>query len=195
MSKINFYKVTSVPSDYVADSIYAVAIDNPTYPGKKLLQIIVTDSTGAPRVLPDPAFIEGLIDKKLLESSNNLVVFYPTYSEANTARSSLKVGSEVFVVDATQDPTVSQGSAKYVVSQDHSLIKIFESESIDLKLTWSSLTGKPTSSVSDIDDAVRTKHEHTNLATLNKISESPDGKLVYNGSPVGGELNWTTKSW
>lgn len=51
---------------------------------------------------------------------------------------------------------------------------------LDLQLTWNNITGRPSSSPADIDDAVAKRHTHSNLTQLNKISEDANGFLTYN---------------
>lgn len=51
-------------------------------------------------------------------------------------------------------------------------------------LDWSKITtGKPTSSVTDIDDAVTKRHAHDNMSTLGLLGES-GGSLTYNGQEI-----------
>lgn len=53
----------------------------------------------------------------------------------------------------------------------------------NVTIEWSNIQNKPNSSVSDIDDAVAKKHEHDNIATLNKFATDHD-KLTYDGKAV-----------
>lgn len=93
----------------------------------------------------------------------------------------------VYVKDATADSTVKRGGAFYLYDTN-AWIKISEAESMDLNLDWASLTGKPTSSVTAIDNAVQKAHSHANSTQLDKIGET-DGKLTYNGQLVGATIN------
>lgn len=97
--------------------------------------------------------------------------------------------SQVMVITATGDPTVTTGGATYIwESVSQTWFKISEYESLDLVLNWSSLVGGPASSVADIDDAVSKKHTHTNKTTLDAIS-TINNKLAYNGTPVRAYLD------
>jgi hypothetical protein len=84
------------------------------------------------------------------------------------------------------DPSASGTAAEW--------IKTSEAESMDVTaIAWSALTGGPTNTVADIDDAVDKRHAHTNLALLEKITEDDDGDLLYDGNyPTAG---WTSTGW
>ncbi|MDR1559145.1 MAG: hypothetical protein LBS84_05495 [Clostridiales bacterium] len=92
------------------------------------------------------------------------------------------VGVVVLVKDASDDPTVTAGWAKYLWDGEDWL-KTAEGESIDLNLVWSAISGRPSSSSAAIDQAVLDDHIHSNKATLDKISEV-DGAPQYNGTPI-----------
>lgn len=88
-------------------------------------------------------------------------------------------GQLVMVTDASADSTVTSGWAIYRRKANTSDLttlsawqKIAESESIDVVTSWSSITGKPSSAVTDIDDAVTKKHSHTNATTLDKLTDA-----------------------
>jgi hypothetical protein len=95
------------------------------------------------------------------------------------------------VLDATGDSTVSTGAALYVYdnaddgAQWH---KVSEYESMDVELSWDSLSGKPTSSAAAIDAAVAASHEHENLGVLNGLTVSDDDLLMYGEIVVGSNL-------
>lgn len=90
-----------------------------------------------------------------------------TIAERN-ALSGAVVGTIAYVVDATADTSVTSGGATYIYNAT-SWTKISEWESMDLVLTWNSIQGRPTSTVSDIDDAVSKKHTHVNTTTLDDL--------------------------
>ena len=50
--------------------------------------------------------------------------------------------------------------------------------------TWANINGRPTSTVTQLDNAVRLAHEHGNLPVL-ELLEDGNGVLVYNGTPLG----------
>lgn len=108
-------------------------------------------------------------------------------------------GLRVFVIDASDDPTVNSGGAEYVYDGTQ-FIKVAESESLDLVLQWSNIQGRPTSSVADIDDAVAKKHNHTfDEVSLNKLSVDAatktliiDGQKVIDDTVQGANQTWSS---
>lgn len=105
-----------------------------------------------------------------------------------TARDALNPTKNIaaLVLNATGDVTVAAGSAMYVwVQANTAWTKISEFESLDLTLTWASITGKPTSSVANIDDAVAKRHTHANTAVLDLLGVDGNGQLTYNGVNIG----------
>lgn len=104
---------------------------------------------------------------------------------ARDAITGMKVGDQAYVIDATADPTVEKGGAKYLYqSEEAGWVKTAEAESMDVVLKWSGLQDKPTATVLEIDDAVAKKHEHANKAdVLDKLGVS-GGKLQLDGADV-----------
>ncbi|MBO6511012.1 MAG: hypothetical protein JJ979_21435, partial [Roseibium sp.] len=85
------------------------------------------------------------------------------------------------------------GAALYAYRHsDTSTTKVAEYESMDVTITWASITGKPSSSPSLIDDAVTQRHTHANATTLDKIGET-GGRMTFDGSAVGAD--WLTQNW
>ena len=106
----------------------------------------------------------------------------------------LDANALVLVLNATGDPTVASGAATYAYRHsDSSWTKISEAESMDINFSWANLSGKPTSSVADIDDAVSKRHAHANKTQLDKIDQDASGNLTYNGNlPATG---WASSNW
>lgn len=129
--------------------------------------------------------IEALRTKiSLLESTlaaNTTTYVKDTIGERDTIESPKK-GDQCWVVDATGDPTVTKGAAIYIWNGTE-WKKVSEMESLDVVLNWADIQDKPNSSVSDIDDAVSKRHEHTNKAVLDKLSDAA-GSLTYNGTNI-----------
>lgn len=85
-----------------------------------------------------------------------------TYDDLPTT--GLYDGMNVFVTDATGDPTVKQGWAIYKYTLSQTLwVKIAEGESLDIVLSWNNITGKP--SVFPPDTHTHSESEITNLAS------------------------------
>lgn len=101
-----------------------------------------------------------------------------------TARDAIQspaVGDQCWVKDATADPTVSSGAAKYIYeSAESKWVKTAEAESMDVVVSWADIQDKPTSTVAQIDAAVSKAHEHANLEDLNKLSVS-NGQVAVDG--------------
>ncbi|WP_263142051.1 hypothetical protein [Pseudomonas sp. RIT-PI-AD] len=123
------------------------------------------------------------------------------FADDLAARDALAPTEAVFVIlivtdatDATADPTVERGAAMYAWNPaTSSWLKIAEYESMDLQLTWAMLQGGPTSTPAQIDAAVAAAHTHANKAVLDKLGESAEGRLRYDGSPIAAE--WNTANW
>lgn len=95
-----------------------------------------------------------------------------------------KSGLDVWVRDATADPTVDAGAARYLYD-GAAWIKTAETESMDLVLDWALIQNKPSSTVADIDDAVAKRHEHANKTdVLDKLSKDADGNLLFDGARI-----------
>lgn len=101
-------------------------------------------------------------------------------------------GQLISVANGTID---SSNGAKdydlYVVRSDKQLQKISFSADDIPSMSWDSLTGKPTSSTTDIDDAVTKRHEHANKTTLDLLKEE-GGVLKFNEKALAllEELKW-----
>ena len=181
MAELAFHKVASLPGTLAANAFYLV--ENGEY-----AETYVTDSTGEARAVGNTAMIQAIApvaDTLQIEADID-------------ARDALTPATNIFVLvqDASDDPTVATGAALYVwdnVGADW--IKVTEYESLDVVVAWSSISGRPSSSTADIDDAVTKKHAHSNLSTLNGLSDS-GGVLQYGGNPVDArKIDWSTLNW
>jgi len=183
-----FFKVTALPGVMEANSFYFV--ENGTF-----AESYVTDDSGTARSIGNTAMIEAIAGPQIaaaIAAMNRVEIV-----ANNTARDAL-VGNDrnqmVLSLDATADGTVTAGAALYVFrNSDNSWIKVSEYEGLDATVTWTSITGKPSSAVALIDDAVTKRHNHANLAVLDKWSES-GGLPFYDGVAVGG-TQWGTTDW
>lgn len=187
MSVVNIFKETALPGTLLANSIYFIGpTDKPDYVE---MYVTGTSSSTVKRIIKE-SDIQTMISSAL--SGISQMAFAENIAARNAL--TLKNGLQVLVIDATADPTVTSGAATYVYREETtSWIKISEHESQDVVTTWAALQNKPTSSVSDIDDAVNKKHTHTNKTQLDKIGEDAGGNLTYNGSAP--KIAWETTSW
>ena len=182
MAKLKFIKATTMPGSPEADAFYF--IENGTF-----AESYVTDDAGVAKGIGNTAMINNLISAAL--SSANALEVVATIA----ARDALTLVSNtmVLVEDASADATVTAGAALYIYkAASTAYTKIAEYESLDITLSWSMITGKPSSTPANIDDAVSKVHTHDNKATLDKISQDSDGDAAYDGNPV---MKWKTTNW
>lgn len=94
-----------------------------------------------------------------------------------------------WVIDASGDNTVTSGAALYlstVSGQTVTWTKLAEVESLDLVINWADIQNKPSSTVSQIDQAVTDSHTHSNASVLNGLSSNgTSGNLVFNNVELG----------
>ena len=122
--------------------------------------------------------------------SKSLQLFSIVANIADRDSLDLKQSALVFVIDATDDPSVASGSAMYFYTKHNdSYLKIFKSEGVD----WNFISGRPLSSSEEIDLAVQASHTHENKGTLDLLNAVGDS-LYYNGQPVTrylvGKADW-----
>lgn len=187
MAIFKIFRETALPGSLQPYSIYLVApAAKPDY-----VEMYVTDASGTStrRILND-VDIQSMIDATV-SAANQIQILADI-----TARDALSpTGSwYVYVKDATGDSTVATGGATYLWDTGTSTwVKISESESLDISLTWDALQGKPASSVANIDDAVTKRHSHSNKTELDKIGEDGGGQLTYGGAAV--TTQWSSTGW
>lgn len=186
MAEYRIYKETVLPGTLQPHSIYLVApAARPDY-----VEMYVTGTLGTTvkRIIDKPD-IEALITAAL--SGINQVQVVANIAARNALAPTSTV--QVLVRDATADATVATGGATYIWDQANTTwVKIAEHATIDATLTWAGLSGKPTSAVGDIDNAVSLRHSHTNKTELDKVGES-GGLMTYNG--VLPSTGWNSTGW
>lgn len=174
-------RVNALPETLAAETIYLVKTGTE-------LTLTVTGNTGAVvATTVSKADVNTAISTAIgaLDMSNT--VEFAANIAARDAMSLTK-STFVYVADATADETVTAGAAMYLYDYGgETWHKVTEYESLDLVLSWENITGKPSSSVADIDDAVAKRHSHANAAVLDLLS-APAGQLLYDGAPVGGVI-------
>lgn len=187
MATYQVFKETTLPGTLQANSIYLVApAAKPDY-----VEMYVTGSSASTvkRIIND-VDVQDMIDTSVASQTQLEVVADITARNALTPTRNMTV----LVLNATGDATVASGAATYVYRlSTTSWTKISEAESMDLSITWASITGKPTSAVVDIDDAVTKRHTHANLTQLNKIGEDGNSDLTYNGALP--KTAWQSTNW
>jgi hypothetical protein len=189
MAEYKVFKETALPSTINLEphSIYLVAPSaRPEY-----VEIYVTGvSTSTVKRVIDQSDVQAMIDSEVAALSAIEVVADIAARDALT----LAANTQVMVLDATADTTVDSGAATYIYRQsDTSFTKIAEYESLDVILNWNDIVGGPSSSPTDIDDAVAKRHVHANKTELDLITQDGNGKMLYNGAlPV---TAWDSVNW
>ena len=187
MANYKVFKETALPGTLEANSIYLIA--PAAKPNYVEMYVTGTVATTVKRIV-NTDDIQAMIDAALAGFSAVTVVDTIAQRDALV----LDANAIVLVTDATGDATVAAGAATYAYRfSNTSWTKISEYESLDVQLTWANLQNKPTSSVTDIDDAVSKRHQHANMTELNKIGEDGDGNLTYNGALPA--TAWGSTSW
>lgn len=183
MTQFRISKVTALPTTLEANTVYVVSV------GVDKAEIYVTATNGAVRRLLNEADVNDIVNTAMTNISSLEVVEDIAARDALT----LTANTQIIVVDASADPTVDSGAATYAYRHsDTSFLKISESESLDVVLSWSSITDGPTSAPSAIDTAVANAHSHTNLTQLNNIDQDADGNFIYGGTSFVsvGDVAW-----
>lgn len=182
MADLKVYKVSALPQTYVASAIYLVPVSG----SATLLDMYVASSDGLTvRNIISQTEITNLVSEALTNSglggSTSVVVADITDRDA-LAPTEVTIA---VVLDATDDATVTSGSATYVYNPTNSTwVKISEAESMDVVLNWANIQNGPSSTAAQIDAAVADSHTHSNKAVLDKFGENLDGAPTYNGADL-----------
>lgn len=161
----------------------STVITTPLYQvvGGKLYKINL-ETTASQVKLTDGSDVQTQL-KALLAAQGQSVTIVADIA-ARDALPDKKSGLDVWVKDATADPTVDKGAARYLYDGTQ-WVKTAEAESMDVVLNWSLIQNKPASAVADIDDAVAKRHEHANKTTvLDKLSADGSGNLLFDGNRI-----------
>lgn len=187
MAKIKISKVTAVPTGVaiVADTIYMVSV------AADQMEVYMSNSAGdSLRRVLNETDIQALINASISGLGGVEVVDDIAARDALSPTSNL----EVFVLDASSDPTVSSGGANYIYRLSNTTwYKQSEAESMDIVLDWNSIINGPSSSAAQIDSAVTNSHTHANKTQLDLIGQDGDGDPTYNGSKIANE--YTSTAW
>jgi hypothetical protein len=186
MKQLKIFRETALPGTTQADSIYIIApAGTPNY-----VEIYVTNSSNQLRRIINQADITALINSAVQAATElTIVADIAARNALNPTRTMY-----VFVQNATGDATVASGGATYLYNTSNSTwIKVSEAESLDVVVSWASITGKPSSSVAAIDAAVAASHTHANKTQLDKVGENAEGLLTYNGQLP--PTRWESTGW
>lgn len=184
MTTFNVYKETALPGTLQPHSVYFIA--SATH--SDLLEVYVTsaDATAPHRHVLNRTEVQAMIDTSIAAANELTIV---SDIAARNALSPTRA-QYVYVIDASADATVNSGGATYLWNPSGSTwIKTSEAESLDVTVTWASITGKPTSTPAQIDAAVANAHTHANKTQLDLIGQNGGGEMTYNGVQVKTEWN------
>ena len=156
----------------------------------------ITDAAGNYHDVGNASYVNSRINAAITAAfaADQRVVVYADIAARDADQSNLDKNTLVVVKDASGDSTVNTGAALYVYEDGPDTFeKLAEYESMDIVLAWSNITGRPSSSPAQIDDAVAKRHEHTNKPALDKLGVDNDNNLTINGTAAGG--TWTAVNW
>lgn len=86
----------------------------------------------------------------------------------------------VYVLDTTADGAPGEAMYLYQFSTT-TYKKLFSSTTT---VNWSNIIGAPSTSPTAIETAVTASHTHTNKSVIDKLTETGDGYLSFNGGPA-----------
>ena len=188
MTTFKVFKETALPATLQPHSVYFIAPAGTP----DLLEIFVTnaDATTPHRHVINKSEIQTMIDASIGAANELSIVADIAARNALTPTRAVYV----YVVDATGDASVGSGGATYLYNtSDSSWLKVSEAESLDVTVTWASITGKPTSTPAAIDSAVANSHTHANKTQLDLVGQNAGGEMTYNGVQV--KTTWGSTGW
>lgn len=166
--ELKFYKVTSLPGSPEANAFYFV--ENGNY-----AESYLTDDAGTLKMIGNSNMIT-----QIAGTGQQEVLFVADIAARDLL--SFSSNATVYVQDASSDATVSSGGAFYFWDNAGTQwFKLAEFESMDVTLNWSNIQGRPSSSVSAIDQAVSDSHTHSNKAVLDGITSVGSGQVITAG--------------
>jgi hypothetical protein len=182
------FKETALPATLQPHSVYFIAPSGTP----DLLEIFVTNAAGTTphRHVINKSEIQTMIDASIGAANELTIVADIAARNALTPTRAVYV----YVENATGDTTVASGGATYLYKMANtSWIKVSEAESLDVTVTWASITGKPTSTPAQIDSAVANSHTHANKTQLDLVGQNAGGEMTYNGVQV--KTTWGSTGW
>lgn len=187
MNTFQIFRETALPGVLASRAIYLIAPSADA----ALVEIVVANADGsASRHVINKSDIQSMIDASMAASGTSDLIIVDDITDRDALTPAANVYA--YVTDATGDTTVASGGATYLYNfATTTWLKVSESESMDVVMSWAGLSGKPTSAVADIDTAVAQRHTHANKTQLDKIGENGDGLLTYNGAQVKTEYSST----
>lgn len=200
MTKSNIlkvFKVNDLPTDVEANSIY-IKKDSNYESFENGINICVSDKAGQIHRLMTNSEMHTAVSKiaaRVLANKSSISIV-ESYTDLNSL--SPDNGDSAYVKDASSDATVNSGGAYYIYSSaSGNWIKTAEAESMDITIRWEDIADKPSSSTTDIDDAVAQRHTHENMAVLNSLgvetTKSREKVLTLNDQYI--HITWDKSEW
>lgn len=186
MSTLKINRVLALPEILEAHSLYIVKSNQ-----SGIAELVFTTEQAEPLKVIDTAFVETMIAGVVTKASSIEVVNTITDRDALV----LENDATVYVLDATEDPSINSGSALYLYKKDaeaYTLVSGTGTASVDFD--WNNLTGRPTSTAAAIDNAVENSHTHANSEALNEIQDI-EGVLHYKGLPISSSIIFAQSEW
>jgi len=151
--QIAINKVTALPAALEPSSLYFV-LQSAT---DTISEAYITDINGNAKGIGNTAFITAVATAVFNQqnASNNAFEIAPDIASRDALAANFSGNRLVLVTDASDDSTVSNGSALYSWDQAIGTFdKLTEFESLDVVITWASITDGPTSTPAMVDAAV-----------------------------------------
>lgn len=176
MAKTRIEWVRRLPDEILPSTIYLLRSESGSF-----AEIFLSNSDASEvRHIFNATDAEAMIREAIAEHSELLVVDNIEQRDQLV----LTRNTQVLVLDASGDETVSHGAATYIYRKDsEEFVKISEFESLDITPHWDDLVGKPASGPDSIDEAVQKAHGHANHTVLDKFHEE-DGDLSYGDEKI-----------
>lgn len=164
--QIAINKVTALPATLEPSSLYFV-LQSAT---DTISEAYITDVDGNAKGIGNTAFITAVATAVFNQqnASNNAFEIAPDIASRDALAANFSGNRLVLVTDASDDSTVSNGSALYSWDQAIGTFdKLTEFESLDVVITWASITDGPTSTPAMVDAAVAATAANAGVAAAN----------------------------
>ena len=167
--QITINKVTALPATLESSSLYFV-LQNST---DTFSEAYITDINGVAKGIGNTAFITAVATAVFNQqnASNNAFEIAPDIASRDALAANFSGNRLVLVTNASDDTTVNTGSALYSWDQSTGTFdKLTEFESLDVVITWASITDGPTSTPAMVDAAVAATVANATAAGANAAS-------------------------
>ncbi|MGC3004432.1 hypothetical protein ACPF8X_40150 [Streptomyces sp. G35A] len=144
-----------------------------------LAELVFTSDQAEPFKVIDKTYVETLISSKISKTASLEIV------NDIDARNSLELSSDaiVYVLNASADAAVGEGSALYGYKHTERAFTLLLSAGNRGSVQWDEIEGRPNSSAEDIDAAVSIAHSHENKEVLDGLT-GVEGNLYYKGKAI-----------